>query len=129
MNKFDRRKFQAVYILTFFLILISIVAPIMEELQQNSGPYYEEGEAAVLPSYPGGGVVFLKTSPVYRGPYGKAQALRYGIFIALVFLFLFKVNKNKASVFSYSRLFLYLIKRYNTSVMAFSLGGRAPPRS
>jgi hypothetical protein len=128
MNKFGRRKIRTVYILTFLLVLLSIFAPSIEMFQRYTDFWYEECEAAVLPFYPEGGAVFLKPSPVYRGPYGRAHVFRYGIFIALVVLFLFKGYKNKASVFSYSHLFLYLIKRCNTSVMAFSLGGRAPPR-
>jgi hypothetical protein len=126
MNKLSRRKFQAIHFLTFFLILVSISAPLMEELQQNSASCYKESEAAVLPFYPDGETAFFQSGTVYRGPYGRAQAFRDIIFIVLVLLLIFKVSG--ASVFTYSRLFLYLIKRFNTSVIAFSLGGRAPPR-
>jgi hypothetical protein len=100
----------------------------MESLQQYSNFHYAECEAALQPFYPDGETAFLQGSTVYRGPYGRAQAFRYIIFIVLAVLFLFKGNKNRASVFTWSRLFLYLIKRFNTSVIAFSLGGRAPPR-
>jgi hypothetical protein len=41
-------------------------------------------------------------------------------------LIVFKIFK--ASVFVCSSLFICLIKRFNISVLAFSLGGRGPPR-
>jgi hypothetical protein len=127
MNKFGRRKFHVVYILVFSLILISIFAPIMEELQWFSGSYsYGSGETAVLPSYPEGGTAFLKPGPVYRGTQGRCQAFRFIIVMILAVLFLF--NGHKAPVFANSFLFVYLIKRFHLSVLAFSLGGRAPPR-
>jgi hypothetical protein len=126
MNKFGRRKFQTVYIFTIFLILISIFAPLMKGLQQSSDSCYELSEIAVLPFYPEGGVTFLKPSPVYRGIQGRSEAFRFIIVMILVVLFLF--HGHKAPVFANSFLFVYLIKRFNLSVIAFSLGGRAPPR-
>jgi hypothetical protein len=125
MDKFDRRKFQTVYILTFFLILFSIFALIMEEFQRYPDSFYELSETTAQPFYPEGGAIFLKPSPVYRGMQGKYQAFKF-IVIILAVLFLF--NGPKVPVFANSFLFVYLIKRFHLSVIAFSLGGRAPPR-
>jgi hypothetical protein len=128
MNKFDRWWSQTVCILIFSLILISIFAPIMNIFQPYPDFCNESGDNSVLSFFPEGeGQAFLNTSQVYRAVFGKAQPFRYSIFIILALLLLFKIFK--ASVFVCSSLFIFLIKRFNISVLAFSLGGRAPPVS
>jgi hypothetical protein len=126
MGKFDRRKVQTVYIFLFFLILVCILVPNVVTLQRYPDSSYGVATAA-LPFYPeDDDQIFLKPSDVYQAVLGRSQILKYIIVISLAILFLF--NGYDASVFACSLLYGYLIRRSDTSVIAFSLGGRAPPR-
>jgi hypothetical protein len=127
MKKFDRLWSQTVYILIFLLILVSIIAPNKDIFLQYPNFYNGSGNRSVLLSFPESEEqAFLNTRQVYRAVFGKAQIFRYFMFIIPALLLLFKTFKS--SVLVCSSLFIYLIKRFNISLLAFSLGGRAPPR-
>jgi hypothetical protein len=123
MDKSILRKFQAVYVLIVSLILVCVFVPNPEMFQQYSR--YELSGVSVLLFYPeDGGQAFLKPGEIYREIQGRCQIFRFIIVMILAVLLL--LNGHKASVFACSILF-YLIKRFDTSIIAFFLGGHAPP--